>query len=120
MDCITIKNLKFHSLHGFYPEEQTKGNDFEIDIVFWVSLEAAAKKDDLARTIDYSETAGIVHNIMNGESVKLIETLLYAIGESLLHAYPAAEKIEVAIRKINPSLLSSCEYAEVKSQWPKL
>ena len=120
MDCITLKNLRFHSLHGYFEEEREKGNDFEVDVSIWRPFREAAKSDNLALTLDYSKIAGLIGDIMDGESVKLVETLLYAIGESLMRNYPNAQKIEVAVRKMNPPMSPSCEYTEVRSQWPKL
>lgn len=120
MDCITLKNLRFHSKHGYFPEERVDGNEFEVDVCICVPLSPASKQDDLGQTIDYGAVAGLVKDIMDGEPVKLLETLLYKIGEMLVRRYPLAEKIEVAVRKKNPPMAPSCDYAEVKSQWPKL
>ena len=119
MDRITIKKLKFRGLHGYHPEERQNGNNFEVDIHIHLPLYKAARSDDLIDTLDYNEIGGIVENIMHGKSVKLLETLLYAIGGTLLKSCPGAEKIEVAIRKLHPPMSTLCEYTEVKSQWPK-
>ncbi len=119
MDRITVKNLRFRSLHGFYPEERERGNDFEVDVVIHAPLAGAARGDELDRTVDYSRVAALVGEVMEGQPVKLIETLLYAIGESLMRAWPNAGRIEVAVRKMNPPMSPSCEYTEVRSQWPK-
>ncbi len=120
MDCITLKNLRFHSLHGHYRREREEGNDFEVDVSIWRPFREAAKSDNLDHTVDYSKVAHLIGDIMEGESVKLLETLLYAIGESLIRNYPNAQKIDVAVRKMNPPMSPSCEYSEVRSQWPKL
>ena len=120
MDCITLKNLRFHSLHGFFREERENGNDFEVDVSILIPLSDAGKTDNLDLTLDYSRVAGLIGDIMEGEPVKLIETLLYAIGESMIRNYPNAKKIEVAVRKMHPPMSPSCEYTEVRSQWPKL
>ena len=119
MDCITIKNLQFRSYHGYFPEERRDGNDFEVDITVWVPLDRPARNDDLSQTVDYSLVAGTVQKVMDGDSVKLIESLLYKTGEALIDSLPEARKIEVAIRKLHPPMSPSCEYTEVRSQWPK-
>jgi hypothetical protein len=57
---------------------------------------------------------------MEGRSVKLIETLLYGIGESLMQrTWPGAALIEVAVRKCNPPMSPSCEYTEVTEPMAK-
>lgn len=119
MDCITIKNLRFRGFHGYFEEERTEGNDFEVDILLSVPSPTAPRNDDLSQTIDYSEVAGMVQRVMDGTSVKLLETLLYNIGEALVSTYPQAQKVEVAVRKLAPPMSPACEYTELRSQWPK-
>lgn len=119
MDRITVKNLRFRSRHGYFPEERENGNDFEVDVVIHTPLSGAARGDDLGSTVDYSRVAALVGEVMEGRSVKLIETLLYGIGESLQCAWPDAARIEVAVRKLNPPMSPSCAYTEVRSQWPQ-
>ncbi|MDG5768194.1 dihydroneopterin aldolase [Balneolales bacterium ANBcel1] len=119
MDCITIKNMTFRGLHGHFPEERRDGNDFEVDVTIWVPLQSASRDDELGQTIDYSHAAGLVREVMEGPSVRLIETLLYRIGEQLATTFPEAHEIEVAIRKLHPPMNPSCEYTEVRSRWPR-
>lgn len=119
MECITLKNLTFRGLHGYLPEERRDGNTFEVDVTIWAPLHKAAQSDNLEETVDYNHISKIVREVMEGESVRLLETLLYKTGEAILPACPEAEKIEVAIRKLHPPMPVSCEYSEVRSQWPK-
>lgn len=120
MACITIKNITFHAPHGVFEEERKKGNTFEVDLFLWAALDRAGRSDQLNDTLDYQKAVKVVENIMNGEPVNLIETLLYRTGEALLDAFPQATRIEVAIRKRQPPMSPSCEYTEVRAQWPLL
>lgn len=119
MDKLVLKNLKFRGLHGYFDEERVTGNDFEVDLTFYTSLQESALSDDLAKTIDYSEIQKIVESIMQGDSVKLIETLAYRIGSALSAAYTNISSLEVSIRKLNPPMNGETEYAEVTMKWPR-
>lgn len=119
MERITLKNLRFRALHGYYPEEQQQGNDFEVDILIDIPFRRAGETDVLVHTIDYGEAAGLVARVMKSEPVRLLETLALRIECSLRERYPEATGTEVAIRKMSPPMDPSCDYAEVRIRWPK-
>ncbi|MEX0686310.1 MAG: dihydroneopterin aldolase [Balneolales bacterium] len=119
MDTITLKNLYFLAKHGYHDFERVKGNEFEVDVIFSLSLIQPGESDDLSQTIDYSEVYDIVQGIMIGESVKLIEALVDKIGNRLIKAYPTAIRIKVNVRKLNPPLSGPCAYSEISRTWQK-
>lgn len=117
MDILTLKSLQYQGRHGYYEQEQTEGNTFEVDLVFGLNLSAAASTDDLNNTIDYQTAEGIVKKIMHGPSVKLIETLAQRIGKKLFDSFPEARKLEIRVRKMNPPLETKTQYSEVTMTW---
>ncbi len=119
MDKLVLKGLKFRGYHGFYEQERIDGNDFEVDLIFHCSLEEAGKTDDLEKTIDYSIAQKVVAEVMEGESIKLIEHLVYKIGERLTEEVGKADTFDVIIRKLNPPMPGTCEYSEVTMSWPR-
>lgn len=119
MDTLTLKGLQYHAPHGYYKEERQNGNNFEVDLIFQTDLKAAAQQDDLTLTIDYQNAEQIVRNVMEGPSVKLIETLAQQIGEHLFNRFSNVQKIEVAIRKLVPPLKTPTAYSEVRMTWPQ-
>lgn len=119
MDKLVLKGLKFRGYHGFYEQERIDGNDFEVDLVFHLSLGEAGKKDDLEKTIDYSIAQKIVTEVMDGESKKLIEHLTFLIGERLAEQFGVSNSFDVILRKLNPPLPGTCEYSEVTMSWPR-
>lgn len=119
MDTLTLKGLSFTAKHGWYEEEREVGNRFEVDLVFYGDLLPPGKSGELEDTIDYQKAEAVVIEIMEGPSVKLIETLASRIGEALYEAFPAAEKVEVAVRKLSPPLRTETAYSEVRMTWPR-
>ncbi len=57
-DRITLKGLRARGRHGVLPTERAEGQDFLVDVVLELDLSAAARDDDLAKTVDYGVLAG--------------------------------------------------------------
>ena len=119
MGKLTIKNLKFRCRHGLHDFERVVGNDFEVDAFFWVDLDQAGESDDISHALDYSLACSAIEEIMNGEPLLLIETLLSRIGDRLMDDFPEVEKLSVSIRKIRPPMETTCEYVEVSDTWKR-
>ncbi len=119
MDTLTLKSLQYHGKHGFYELERTEGNEFEVDLVFYADLHQSRTTDDLSQTIDYEKAEQIVRNIMNGPSVKLIETLANKIGDQLFDKFIIAQELEIRVRKLNPPLKTDTEYSQVTCRWSR-
>lgn len=119
MDILTLKGLQYHARHGYYESERAEGNLFEVDLVFYAPLDEAGKTDDLNKTINYEQAEQAVARIMNGTSVKLLETLAERIGGTLFDDIKIAKKIIVRVRKLNPPLSTSATYSEIERQWSR-
>lgn len=119
MDTLTLKGLQYRAHHGYYEKERKKGNDFEVDLIFKASLQSAGTKDDLNLTIDYEQAEEIVRKVMEGPSVKLIETLARKIGEQLFKDFKVVKKLTVTVRKLNPPLQTATDYSEIRMSWPR-
>jgi 7,8-dihydroneopterin aldolase/epimerase/oxygenase len=74
-DRITLKGLRARGRHGVLATERAEGQDFLVDVVLELDLSAAARDDDLAKTVDYGVLAGRLVKVITGEPVDLIETL---------------------------------------------
>lgn len=118
MDSLLLKGLRFHALHGYHDFERRDGNTFEVDLTFWFDLRSSGGSDDLTLTVDYAQASAIVKQVMDGESVKLIETLATRIGDRLCEAFPDVPRLEVTLRKLSPPMDISSEYAEIRLTWP--
>ena len=117
MGTITLKSLTYHAPHGYYEEERQTGNRFEVDLHFQLELSKAGSSDELWRTVDYQEAEQIVRDVMEGESVNLIETLVRRIGDQLFNTFGQVKELEVVVRKLAPPLETECEFAQVRMSW---
>jgi dihydroneopterin aldolase len=119
METLTLKSLRFHAYHGYYEKEREEGNDFEVDLIFGADFRAAGHSDDLRDTIDYQEVLKTVTSIMDGPSLKLIETLAKRIGDNLFDQFKNAQELEVVVRKLHPPLDVETAYSEIRMQWQR-
>ncbi|MCS4484669.1 2-amino-4-hydroxy-6-hydroxymethyldihydropteridine diphosphokinase [Gleimia sp. 6138-11-ORH1] len=97
-DLITIKGITAFGLHGVYPQEKTQGQHFSVDIVLEVDIRQAAATDDLYYTVDYSQVAKDVANILQGTPVNLLESLAETIARKVLD-YPPVAAVNVHVHK---------------------
>jgi dihydroneopterin aldolase len=109
-DFLTLTGLKATAHHGVFEEERRDGQDFFIDLVVWLDVRAAARGDDLERTIHYGVLAGEVVGAVERDPVDLIETVAERIAEVVL-AHPAAERVRVTLHK--PSAPITVPFADV-------
>ena len=118
MDQLTLKGMSFHARHGYFDEEKVKGNDFEVDLIFKLSLEEAGRSDNLQHTIDYGKARALVEEILMRPPINLIEHLCLLIGEQLFNTFQP-EKLKVKVRKLNPPMEGDTRYSEVSMKWPR-
>jgi dihydroneopterin aldolase len=112
MITISLHGAEFFAYHGFYPEEQKLGSKFIVDVeVSFIPLDNL-KNDNLGNTVDYEQLHKIVDEQMK-QTRKLIETVAQAIAGQIKDQFPFVEKIQVSIKKLNPTLSGKVEYSSI-------
>ncbi len=91
MDYIHLNEMSFYGYHGALAEENKLGQRFRVTVSLATDLQEAGETDNLDKTVNYAEAYAICEEIVEGEAVKLIETVAEKISTALLAAYP--EKI---------------------------
>lgn len=119
MDTLTLSGLQYHAKHGVYEEERTRGNTFEIDLIFKADLRNAGQNDNLSATINYEEAEAIASRVINGPPVQLIETLARKIGDELFAQFGRITALEVRVRKLDPPLPTPTKYSEIIFRWSR-
>lgn len=119
MDVLTLSGLQYHAKHGYFEQERTEGNDFEVDLIFYADLTQAGKADDLSQTIDYQRAEQLVCGVMEGTPVKLIETLAGNIGNQIFEEFKTPRKLTVRLRKIAPPLQTEAKFAQIERTWTR-
>src|SRR5690606_33593591 len=101
---VDLENLRFYSYHGFYPEEQILGNEYEVTIKTSFDgnfLNEENLDDHLEKSVNYEKLYAIVQKSMNRPR-KLLETVANEILNTIQAEFTLLEKIEISICKINP------------------
>src|SRR5206468_12704373 len=83
-DRIALRGLEARGRHGWFDFEQAEGQTFVVDVTLQVDVSKAAASDDLADTVDYGALGKAVVEIVEGEPVRLIETLADRIASACL------------------------------------
>lgn len=104
MDKIYMNQLSFYGYHGVFPEENKLGQRFLVDLVLELDLQPAADRDDLNESVDYGEIYKSVKKIVEGDPVKLVETIAKAICDELLQSFSKIEACTVKVIKPDPPI----------------
>lgn len=113
MAIIALKGMRFHSFHGYYTEEQSVGNNYEIDVYITRDLAMDAMHDDLDNTLNY-ETIYEVCKAEMQVPKRLIETVASNILKDLRKKFGTRGSCKVCIRKLNPLLGGLVDYALIE------
>lgn len=84
MDRIVLEGMGFSGRHGVRPAEREQAQEFKVDVEVDTDLVRSGRSDRVEDTIDYRSVYAIVKEIVEGESVKLIETLAERIAQRVL------------------------------------
>jgi 7,8-dihydroneopterin aldolase/epimerase/oxygenase len=102
MLTIALARIEFDGRHGATAVERRATRKFEVDVELDVEVQAAEKSDRLADTVDYSRVAEVIVAIGAGEPHHLLESLARRMTDNLRERFPAARRIRLALRKMNP------------------
>lgn len=83
-DRITLAGLRVRGHHGVLDFERRDGQDFVVDVVLEVSTVVAAASDAIADTVHYGELAQRLAEVVAGEPVNLLETLVARLAAACL------------------------------------
>src|SRR5216684_2646386 len=110
-DRIELRGMLFFGRHGVRPAERENAQEFKVDIEVEADLSEAGRTDRLEDTIDYTQVRAIARETIEGESVKLLETLAARIADRTL-AVPRVKAVTVRVAK-RPASLAPIEAAAV-------
>lgn len=100
---VALQGVEFFAYHGFYPQEQTLGNHFIVDVSVQFAQQHHFNDDEIAHTVNYEQLYQMVEAEMK-QTRKLLETVVQGIIDRIKAAYPLVEIIQASIKKLNPPL----------------
>jgi dihydroneopterin aldolase len=97
-DTVTLRGLRARGRHGWFDYEQAEGQEFVVDVELSFDTSPAAASDDLSDTIDSGSIGSSVVGVVEGEPVRLIETLVQRIADVCL-VDTRVEQVRVTVHK---------------------
>lgn len=113
MAIISLKGIRLFGHHGFYPEEETLGREFVLDVQVKVDVAAAAAGDELSNSVNY-ETLYHICQAEFRQPVKLLETVAQRILDRIMRQFDDVAGVRVVIHKMNPPLGGVVDEASVE------
>lgn len=104
--------MSFQGRHGVRAAERAQEQEFQVDLDIEADLRAAGSSDQLADTVDYTRARAAAKEVVEGESVSLLESLATAIARRVLEL-PHVEAVGVRVAK-RPASLQPIEAAAVR------
>lgn len=97
-DRIELKGIEVVARHGVLEHEKQEPQVFRIDLTLYLDLSNAGTSDDLADTVDYGKLAQVAHDLVQGESHDLIESVAQQIATAVLDE-PLVDRVRVTVHK---------------------
>jgi dihydroneopterin aldolase len=97
-DRVVLRGLRGTGRHGWFDWEREQGQEFVVDVELVVDTTRAATTDDLADTVDYGALANDVVALVEGEPVRLVETLAQRVADLCLR-YDLVDAVTVTVHK---------------------
>lgn len=113
MDKITIKNLKIFAYHGVNPEEKENGQDFFLDIDYYVNLTRACESDDLNDTVSYAKVVKTVRQAFLKDKYDLIEKAAQVVADAIFESFETVYKVEITLKKPQAPVKAEFDYMAV-------
>ena len=115
---IRLDGLRIFGYHGVLPQENRVGAMYTINLKLTTDFMEASLTDDLSHTINYAEIFQLVKQEMQHSS-KLLECVVYRIGQRILSDYPTITQVEVSLYKENPPMEAECSQVGVEAQYTR-
>ncbi|WP_342507775.1 dihydroneopterin aldolase [Sporosarcina sp. FSL K6-2383] len=105
MDYIHLNEMEFYGYHGALPEENKLGQRFRVTVSLATDLSEAGKTDNLDKTVNYAKVYNVCRAIVEGEPVKLIETVAEKIAANVMEEFEAkVTGVRVVLIKPDPPI----------------
>lgn len=105
MDYIHVNDMEFWGYHGVFAEETKLGQRFRVTLSLAVDLQEAGQTDNLEKTVNYAEAFFVCQKIVEGEPVKLVETVAERIAQEILTKFEGIVKgCKVMLIKPDPPI----------------
>ncbi len=111
-DSITLKGMKFHTLVGVLPHEESVPQPLELDLTVWLSLASVGETDSARDLLDYRDLYRLVAETVGTSHHRLLEALCAKVVEGALELQ-GVQRARVAARKPHAPIEGPLDHVEV-------
>jgi dihydroneopterin aldolase len=111
-DCISLKGMRFHTLVGLLPHEQSVPQPLELDLTVWRSLRQVGESDSPSALLDYRDLYAMVETTVGTSHIRLLEALCERLAAQALELN-GVHRARVAARKPHAPIEGPLDYVEV-------
>ena len=113
MDKILIRDLKIFAYHGVNPEEKEQGQNFYLDIDYYVNIAKACHSDNVEDTVSYAKVVKCVKRVFTAEKYDLIERAAQVVADAILDEFEEILKVDVTLKKPEAPVKEDFDYMAV-------
>ena len=111
-DHISLKGMRFHTLVGLLPHEESVPQPLELDLTVWLSLRQVGESDSPRALLDYRDLYSLVEQTVGTSHIRLLEALCEKVASSALEL-DGVHRVRVAARKPHAPIHGPLDYVEV-------
>ncbi len=111
-DHIALKGMRFHTLVGLLPHEESVPQPLELDLTVWLSLRQVGESDSPRALLDYRDLYSVVEQTVGTGHIKLLEALCEKVASKMLE-FDGVRRARVAARKPHAPIAGPLDYVEV-------
>ena len=115
MDIVFIRDLRVRGILGVYDWERQQPREILINVTLFTDTRRAAKTDDLADCVDYSQTAQKIRVLTGSARLFTVEALAEDIANLCL-SQSKVQKVTVRVEK--PGAVEEAESVGVEIERP--
>lgn len=94
-----LKNLEVETSIGVYESEKTATQKIIVSVEFDFDSSDAAKSDDLADTVDYSQLEQLIRAVCEAKHYQLLEKLQAVLKQKIEADFTDIQNVKVSIEK---------------------
>ncbi|MGD0992806.1 MAG: dihydroneopterin aldolase [Gemmatimonadales bacterium] len=111
-DAITLRGMRFHTLVGLLPHEESIPQPLELDLTVYLSLRQVGETDSPRALLDYRTLYRLVSETVGTSHHRLLEGLCERIAAKAL-TLDGVERVRVAARKPHAPIAGPLDAVEV-------
>ncbi len=112
MTTIALEGIEFYAYHGYYDEEQIKGNEFVLDVHATIPTFDSVD-DNINDTVNYEYIYKVCEQHMKIK-YRLLESVTMNIALDIKKRYKNIDKLKVRLAKLNPPIPGKINRAVVE------